>query len=84
MSKESISECVKAGQLLSEIRQNKFQPIPKGWFSIEQFMGKHDCGKTFASQALRTLVKFNKIEQKKWPCQDAGGKTYYISIYKTK
>jgi hypothetical protein len=84
MSKEAISECVKAGQLLSEIAQQKFRPIPRGWFSIEKFMEVHDCGATFARESLRTLVKFNRAQHKKWPKQDNGGKTYYISIYKTK
>jgi hypothetical protein len=84
MSKESISECVKAGQILSEIRQNRFQPIPKGWFSVDQYMEAHDCGRSFAFESLGTLVKFNKVEHKKWPCRGVAGKMHYISIYKNK
>lgn len=84
MSKEAISECVKAGQILAELNRNRFQPIPKGWFSVEQYMEKHDCGITAANDDLRTLLKFNKLERKKWPRHGSSGKTYYISIYKTK
>lgn len=84
MSEDSISECVKAGVALAEIRNRKFKPIPNGWFSFEMFMEDQKCGKTFARSAISTLLKFNKLKTQKWPSLDGRGHTYYMTIYKTK
>lgn len=84
MPKTAISECVKAAQILHEVRLKKFKPVPKDWFTLEQFMETADCSRSRAHTALSELRKLDKINSKKWSRLDSNGRTSYITIYKTK
>lgn len=81
---DSIKECVKAMKLLEEIRQKKFQPVPRGWFTIEQYMENTGCGKTFACQSMKELARAGRVESRKWPFKASDGRTAYTTIYKNK
>ena len=77
----AISEAVQA---LAEIRQKKFQPIPDGWFSLEQFAKHLDCCVAKARYDMAALVKAGKFITRRWPKLDSRGRTCYSTIYRKK
>lgn len=84
MQKDAISECIKAAHLLKEIESGRVPPIPKGWFTKDQFASQIGVGRTAAQERLVLLMKSGSLIFKKWPVLDRTGRVNYTNIYKTK
>lgn len=80
----AIKECAKAAKLLELARQGQYEPIPSGWFTLEQFMEHEQCGQTLAWSGMKKLTRDGKVVSQRWPARATDGKTYYVTIYKTK
>lgn len=84
MSKNSISECVKAARLFDEINRKKFLPIPSDWFTVSDYMEDNKCGLTKANTSLKALLENRKLKKQQWLVMGLDGRTGRKNIYKTK
>lgn len=82
--KNKINACAEAAQLLAELRQKKYPPVPASWFTTEQFAEHMDCSKGTARKNMEDLVSTGRFLSRRWPCLDCRGRTYYQTIYKKK
>lgn len=84
MHKDAISECVKAAQVLYDLKLSKFKPVPSGWFTWTQFMEANDIRITAAKEKLNALVKSGKLRSQMWSIPNINGRPYKAIIYKLK
>jgi hypothetical protein len=79
---ETKSACVKAAEMLSAIRAKRVQPIPKGWFTIDDLSAQLGISKESTRIGIIEMKNSNLLEEKNWPCLDAKGRVFHKRIYR--
>ena len=79
---EIKSACKKAAAALSQLKAKRVQPIPSGWFDINQYMEANDVSQESSRNSINELKKSNLLEEKNWPCLDAKGRIFHKRIYR--
>ena len=82
MSKNTISECIKAAKALDEILSKRFLPIPDDWFTVQDYAKETGCSETTARNRIRFLSTNNKLKKKEWSVPRSNGRSSAVPIYK--